>query len=261
MKIRLNFSVIQTQSIFKRLARNLSRRQMEARVKENQERECIARKRLPASDKRFKLYTTDIKNEIPEIPDNSVDLIVTDPPYKSRFIDCYDWLGNFASRVLKHGGCLLVLCGQHHLYEEMSRLNKYLKYYWMLSYTMTGSKSGIGKQRDVFIHWKPVLWYVKGVYTRGYVSDLCSPESGNIGKSLHIWQQSEMGIRSIMQKFVNVGDVICDPFCGSSTTGVIALEMECNQYIGIDKEQTCIDISRSRLIDRIKELSKKDKIA
>jgi site-specific DNA-methyltransferase (adenine-specific) len=64
-----------------------------------------------------------------------------------------------------------------------------------------------------------------------------------------------------MEKFVKVGDVICDPYCGSSTTGVIALEMECSNYIGIDKDQACIDISRSRLIDKIKDLNKKIKMA
>ena len=123
---------------------------------------------------------------------------------------------------------------------------------------MLGGKSGIGKQRNVYIRWKPILWYIKGVYTGGFVTDLCSPVPEKQGKTLHIWEQPESGIRSIIEKFAKTGQVICDPMAGSSSVGVIALEMDCF-YIGIDKDQTCIDISRSLLIDKV--CIKKEKIA
>lgn len=125
---------------------------------------------------------------------------------------------------------------------------------------MLGGKSGIGKQRNGYIRWKPILWYTKGVYTGGFVTDFCSPEPERKGKTLHIWEQSETGIRSIIEKFAKTGMVICDPMTGSSSVGVIALEMDCF-FIGVDKDPVCIETSRSRLIDRISEISKKEKIA
>jgi len=238
-------------SIFKRLARNLSRRQMEARVQENRRNELSARRVLPPARKdRFKLFVRNLKNDVPEIPSNSIDLIICDPPYKHTFIECYSYLGAFAKRTLKYGGSLVVLCGHHHLFEEMKILNKHLNYYWLLSYGLPGGKTSIGKQRRVFIKWKPVLWYVKGIYKGDFVSDVCVLKDHHPDKNLHIWQQPEIGMRSIIEKFVKPGDTVCDPFCGAGTTGIIALQKEC-LFIGIDIDAGCIETTRFRLLRRI----------
>ncbi len=33
------------------------------------------------------------------LPDNSIDMIWTDPPYPMEFLPCYGWLANEAARV------------------------------------------------------------------------------------------------------------------------------------------------------------------
>ena len=43
-----------------------------------------------------------------------------------------------------------------------------------------------------------------------------------------------------------MGDLILDPFCGSSTTGVVAVE-EKRKYVGIDLEQEYLELSKKRL--------------
>lgn len=43
------------------------------------------------------------------------------------------------------------------------------------------------------------------------------------------------------------GDLILDPFCGSSTTGVAALALN-RRYIGIDKEEEYLALSKRRLV-------------
>src|SRR5205814_2191015 len=40
------------------------------------------------------------------IPDNSIDLIFTDPPYDRDSLSLYEWLAEFAARALKPGGFL-----------------------------------------------------------------------------------------------------------------------------------------------------------
>lgn len=236
-------------AIFKRLARNLSRRQLEARVRENQLKEQSARSNLPAKkEDRFRLILQDLKNGVSEIPDNSIDLILTDPPYKHAFIECYSYLATFAKRTLKHGGSLIVLCGHHHLFEVMKTLNEHLNYYWLLSYGLPGGRTSIGKQRRVIIKWKPILWYVKGSYTGDFVSDICVLSDQNSEKNLHVWQQPELGIQAIVRKFATVGDTICDPFCGAGTTGIVALDREC-YFVGIDKDPVCIETTRARLTE------------
>lgn len=50
----------------------------------------------------------------------------------------------------------------------------------------------------------------------------------------------------------NSGDIILDPFCGSSTTGVVALQNN-RKYIGIDISKEYIELSEMRLRSTTKE--------
>ena len=62
-------------------------------------------------------------------------------------------------------------------------------------------------------------------------------------------------LRRIILASTNKGDLILDPFTGSSTTGIIALELD-RKFIGIDLEKEYLDLSVKRL-EQI--FSKKDK--
>ena len=50
----------------------------------------------------------------------------------------------------------------------------------------------------------------------------------------------------------NEGDIILDPFCGSSTTGVSAI-FNGRKYIGIDINEEYLCLSKNRIIDIAKE--------
>jgi len=232
--------------IFKRLARDLSRIELSKRVEDTNRKNVRIAKKLPDITERFQLYTADIKNDISEIPSNSVDLIICDPPYVHRQIQIFDYLGRFAKRTLKPNGSLLCLCGQHHLQEEMKLLSEHLSYYWLLSYQLEGGRTGIGKQRSVFIYWKPVLWYVKGTYNGDHVSDICRADLVKDRKTHHKWEQSEIGIENLVQKFAHAGMTICDPVMGSGTTGLAALRNDC-LFIGIDKDKNAVNTAKVRL--------------
>jgi len=53
-------------------------------------------------------------------------------------------------------------------------------------------------------------------------------------------------LRRIIEASTNEGDTILDPFCGSSTTGVAALQLN-RHYIGIDCSNEYITLSKKRL--------------
>jgi hypothetical protein len=53
------------------------------------------------------------------IPDASVDLILTDPPYGETFVPQLNDLGTLAARILKPGGSLLMMYGQLYLLDAM----------------------------------------------------------------------------------------------------------------------------------------------
>jgi site-specific DNA-methyltransferase (adenine-specific) len=48
------------------------------------------------------------------------------------------------------------------------------------------------------------------------------------------------------------GDLVLDPFCGSSTTGVAAVLLK-RRYVGIDLETEYLELSKKRLQEAIKK--------
>lgn len=62
----------------------------------------------------------------------------------------------------------------------------------------------------------------------------------------HPTQKPEYLLENIILASSNPGDVVLDPFCGSSTTGVVAKRFR-RRYIGIDNNKEFIELSTRRL--------------
>ena len=191
-----------------------------------------------------RLFTADIRDGLKEIEDESVDFLITDPPYPREYIPLYGDLSLLASRVLKQGGSLIVMIGPSYMPEVINELGRYMSYYWVMPYMTPGGGAPLLYQKRVNTFWKPVLWYVKGEYKGDYVGDvLKSPESD---KRFHEWGQSLGGMLDIVERLTNPGDVILDPFLGGGTTGAAAVSMG-RKFIGTDIETENIEISRERI--------------
>ena len=195
-----------------------------------------------------RLYNGDIRDGLPIIPDNSVDFIITDPPYPAEYIPLYGDLSKLAARVLKPGGSMLVMCGQSYFPQVMAQLCTAMNYHWCMAYTTPGGQSPQLFHKRVNTFWKPVLWFTKGEYTGDYVGDVLKSPVNDNDKRYHDWGQSLGGLRDIVGRFSNPGDIILDPFLGGGTTGVAAVTMG-RKFIGADIEQTNIDISRQRITE------------
>lgn len=72
------------------------------------------------------------------------------------------------------------------------------------------------------------------------------PSEKKFGK--HPTQKSLDLLRRIVLSSTNKGDVILDPFAGSSTTGIAAV-MNGRKFIGIDLEKKYLELSKKRLFD------------
>ena len=53
-------------------------------------------------------------------------------------------------------------------------------------------------------------------------------------------------LKRIILASTKKGDLVLDPFCGSSTTGVAALLLN-RKYVGIDSEKEYLQLSKKRL--------------
>ena len=77
-----------------------------------------------------------------------------------------------------------------------------------------------------------------------WMGALTSKKEKVFGK--HPTQKPLYLLERIVCSSTNVGDVILDPFCGSSTTGVACIKNN-RKYVGIDNNADYIEISKNRL--------------
>ena len=83
---------------------------------------------LETNPRGCRIYTGDLLLLRSLIPDNSVDLFLTDPPYQEDGIPLYGSLAELAERKLKPGCLCAVMCGQMHLDRVMSEMTNHLQY-------------------------------------------------------------------------------------------------------------------------------------
>jgi len=114
------------------------------------------------SNTKFDLKLGPMQEKGPEIVDNSIAFILTDPPYNEASIPLYGELAKLAQRVLKPGGSLITIIGHYALFKIGKQItdNSELVYHWQLILKHNGHTAKMWKQR-VWPKYKPMLWYFK----------------------------------------------------------------------------------------------------
>jgi 16S rRNA G966 N2-methylase RsmD len=217
----------------------------EEKVRKRKEK---AERKKPNGNGWYKLHNCSLSN-VHGIAPESLDVIITDPPYPKEYIDTYRLLAEFADKYLKTGGSLLAMAGQSYLPDVIKCLDSAgLKYHWCLSYLTPGGQATQLWDRKVNTFWKPVFWFVKGEYKGDWIGDVAKSDPNDNDKAHHYWGQSESGMYDLVNRFTYPGEVVCDPFCGGGTTGVVCVETGRN-FIGIDVDAQAIETTKSRLND------------
>lgn len=178
------------------------------------------------------------------IADNSVDLILTDPPYPGEFLPLFSDLSTFSARVLKPGGLCLVYSGQIFLPEVMRRLSESLNYVWTFAIKHSGGNQRIFKA-NINTAWKPVILLCKPLFDVWWDS-FVDVTSGGREKDLHEWQQAESEAAYFIEHLSLPGQVVVDPFCGSGTVLSAAKKLG-RQYQGIEMDGEHVQRACARL--------------
>ena len=210
-------------------------------------REKAARRAKPHESK-VQLYALPIQKLAAKVPPESVDTIITDPPYEKAGVHLYSVLKEFGIHALKPGGSLLAFCGSAWLPEIMRRIceDKRLKWQWALKYVMGGGETR-NYDRRVFGACKNVLWLVKGKYEGYWLNDKITVPQKPKGYKLHKWAQTAEGMDAILAKgFAFPGQTLCDPFLGAGSAALAAVHRKCN-FIGSDIDPENIKITKDRL--------------
>jgi DNA modification methylase len=186
----------------------------------------------------------DFEDAFSDIPDGSVDCIITDPPYPYNYIECWTKLSRFAKRVLKPNGYCIAYSGQMYLPEVMQRLSENLDYYWTFAVYHEG-QTQIVNGVNLICRWKPVLVFQNGKKKiSNTIQDYFISEARE--KEGHNWQQSLSGVTYLIEMFTEPGQLICEPFAGSGTTIKAAKKLNRN-IIAAEIDETTYNIAKGSL--------------
>lgn len=185
------------------------------------------------------------------IADNSLNAVISDPPYPREYLECWKKLAQFASKKLKDGGILLAMSGQSYLPEVFENMKcEGLKYYWTLCLNQPKIPTILQTKR-LNCFWKPILVFVKGEYTDTfqptdvYHSDYKDTKEG---KEYHEWGQNYEVFSKLITDWTYAGDTVCDPFLGGGTTGVAALSNK-RKFIGIEINTPTFNTAKERIMN------------
>jgi hypothetical protein len=173
----------------------------------------------------------DAREVLSDIEDDSIPLILTDPPYEEAAEPLWRWLAEFAQRVLMPGGSLICYFGGIHVNRLYRIFDDSGLIHWWQAAMLHGDAQRLGG-RFVIAQHKPVLWYVKG-HRRGrtLVPDVLRDSMPD--KVSHGWAQGDGGIRVWIHHLTEPGETIVDPFAGTATWGLIACD-ESRRWVGSD---------------------------
>jgi 16S rRNA G966 N2-methylase RsmD len=190
------------------------------------------------------LIIGDFREHSGRVPDGSVSLIFTDPPYDRKASEMLPQLGEFAVAKLAEGGSLILYVGQTQIPAALDAIRPHLRYWWTIACLHAG-RSTVMREYGLNAGWKAVLWFVKGTRHDNsiMVNDVMS---GGEEKSHHDWQQSQSEAEYWIGKLTKSGDLVCDPFMGGGTTAAAAKVLG-RKWIGYEIDETNGKIISERL--------------
>jgi len=191
-----------------------------------------------------KIICGDAAEIMQKIPDNSIDLVVTDPPYSRKYLYTYKYLADECPRIMKPKASLLVIAGHSLLPDVFNFFADKLSYRWMFCLSQfEGAHARMGMGIEVL--WKPMLWFVKGnLRYKGFLRDGVIIEYKR--KTFHKWEQSTSWCDYYIQKLTDKNAIVLDPFVGSGTVPVVCQRLG-RHYIGIDIDPSACQIAQMRL--------------
>ena len=189
----------------------------------------------------------DCRELVKQIPDGSIDLIFTDPPYIKKFMYLYDWLSDEAPRILKPNAFLLTYVGTYWKYDVMQKMARNWEYYFDFILLNAGN-SPIMWTRKVISRHKSIIAYRKPEDTNAHprTNVLSFWVGGGQDKRYHTWGQDESSARYYIDCFSKRDDLVFDPFCGGGTTAAVCKTIGRN-FITCDVNHATLETARARV--------------
>lgn len=207
-----------------------------------------------------KLIHGDFREVCKNIPDNSIDLIFTDPPYDKESLPIYKDLAKVAERILKEGGSLVTYIGEYALDEIIVDIKNAGLKFWYQIIVELGGQHQLLFGHGVYVLAKPLLWFVKGsrrAEPRKTFPNLVKSQPPDKGLHDKDWDQSPVEAEHVIDGCTVENQIVLDPMMGSGTTGIATLNLK-RKFIGIEIDKDRFEIAKANISKFQASLDKED---
>ena len=188
------------------------------------------------------IVTGDARELAKRIPNESIDLIFTDPVYDR--IEDYEWLAIIGKNILVDGGMVLAQVDQKNRFDCEILMRKHMRALPLIAEVFPFAKSYTGFQ-NIMSGWKPYLWLQKGEKRIGGFA-LDRHHGGGIDKRFHGWGDSIDFFVKYIECLTNAGAFIFDPFTGGGTVPAVC-KMLSRNYIAFEIDPATAELARERV--------------
>lgn len=187
------------------------------------------------------IVTGDARELAREIPDESVDLIFTDPVYDR--IDDYLWLAETAERVLKPSGNLVMYQAHLYLPDTFCALKESaLSFRWLIFDHKIGTQSSVFGAR-VLSRTRAAMVYYKPPLSKDWIVDFVP--SYPVGDEVnHQWSKNPSATINWLSSLE--ADITLDPFAGGGTVPAVC-KMLGRRYLAFEIDPATADNARLRV--------------
>jgi 16S rRNA G966 N2-methylase RsmD len=211
-----------------------------AKVK-RQQRDELRRRMAEAAPPSDVVRTGDFRKVLSDLPDGSVDLVFTDPPYRDYAL--YGAVAELAARVLRPGGSLVAYSPTYAVADVLPLMTPWLDFWSLIVVKHAGTNPHLNQYR-LIAACKSLLWFVKGRYEGEWVFNLITSTPPD--KGAHDWQQSEAEAEYCIERMSSPGGLVVDPMCGSGTTLAAALRLG-RRALGVEIDEERAKVASARL--------------
>ena len=230
-------------------------------------------------DENVWLMQGDCLERMKEIPDGSVDLILTDPPFgttqnKWDSVIPLDMMWNELCRVLKPSGAVVLSAAQPFTSTLILSNIDMFKYQWVWEKSkptghLNAKKQPLRKHEDVVVFYRKQCTYnPQGLKdTHAVVSRTNRGNYGDCSKTtvqtktgyptsilqfptttgVHPTQKPVELMEYLIKTYTNEGETVLDFTFGSGTTGVAALSCS-RKFIGVEMDENYFNIAKKRIL-------------
>ena len=234
------------------------------------------------------LLLGDCLNLLPQIPDNSVDMVLVDLPYgttacKWDSIIPLDQLWEHYNRICKLDGAMVFTAAQPFTTILAASNLDHFKYEWIWkkpqgTNPMNAKVMPLKSHENVLVFYRkkptynPQMWYstpyggfssntskIGEVYGSAQSKHRDNPEGSRYPKTvmkfkqekgLHPTQKPVELMEYLIKTYTNPGDMVLDNTMGSGTTGVACIKTG-REFIGIESDAKYFAIAEQRISDAV----------